>query len=126
MIYLDTSVLVALHLREPSTDALHSRYATTGDTTLATAVWTMTESASALSVKLRTGQVTKKQAAVAWKSFDEHCSRDLHLLDCNRSTFVRAAELTAMIPAACAPAMRCTSPCCRRRRLHRWRASIAS
>ena len=93
MIYLDTSVLVALHTREPLTDALHAWYGAIGAVSVSTAAWTMTEFARALGVKQRTQQITRREATAAWRSFDEHCAGDLHLIDIDRSTFIRAADL---------------------------------
>ena len=93
MIYLDTSVLVALHTLEPTTAALQDWYATIGADVLATATWTLIEFAGALGVKQRTRQMTPRQAAIAWQSFGEQCSVELRLIDSERGTFLEAAQL---------------------------------
>ena len=93
MIYLDTSVLIALHTREPLTSTLQDWYDDMDSTPVVTAAWTTTEFASALGLKQRTRQMTTRQASIAWQSFVEQCSVALHLIDVERGAFVDAAEL---------------------------------
>jgi hypothetical protein len=93
MIYLDTSVLVAMHTHETSTAAIQGWYAGLGDTPLYSALWCVTEFGSALSIKQRTGQMTAKQATQAWKQFEAQCDGDLRLVQVNGDAFRHAAEL---------------------------------
>jgi predicted nucleic acid-binding protein len=92
MIYVDTSVLVPLYLPEAkSTDVLHW-YSTCKDE-LTSSAWCVTEFASALSIKQRTGQINADAAQKAWQQFERLCANDLQLLPVDPSTFHRAAIL---------------------------------
>ena len=65
MLYVDTSALVALIVPEPGSAAVARWYASaTGE--LVSAVWCITEFASALGIKQRTGQLDSRQAQQAW------------------------------------------------------------
>ena len=93
MVYVDTSVLVALHLNESrSADAARWYGACTDK--LVSAMWCVTEFASALSIKQRTGQVTEAEGQAAWQRFERLCANDLQLLPVEPATFHRAAVLT--------------------------------
>lgn len=93
MLYVDTSVLVALFTHEAKTAAVVKWYATCTDE-LASATWCVTEFASALSIKQRTGQLTEAQAQAAWVKFERICANDLQLLPVEAMTFHKAAMLT--------------------------------
>ena len=92
MLYVDTSVLVALCTNEPKTAVVAAWYAQCTDD-LASAAWCVTEFASALGLKQRIGQLTQAQAQVAWLQFERICANDLELLSVEISTFHTAAEL---------------------------------
>jgi len=93
MLYVDTSVLVALCTNEGKTADVVKWYA---DCTqeLASAAWCVTEFASAMGLKQRTGQLTEEQAQTAWLQFERMCANDLQLLPVEVMTFHRAAMLT--------------------------------
>lgn len=93
MLYVDTSVLVALCTNESKTAAVATWYAQCTEE-LASAAWCVTEFASALGLKQRTGQLTQAQAHLAWLQFGRICANDLQLLSVETSTFHTAAELT--------------------------------
>jgi len=93
MLYVDTSVLVALCTNETKTADVLKWYATCTDE-LASAAWCVTEFASALGIKQRTGQLTKVQAQAAWAQFERMCANDLQLLPVEATTFYKAAMLT--------------------------------
>ena len=60
MVYVDTSVLVAMHLNETrSTDVARWYGACTDE--LVSAVWCVTEFASVLGIKQRTGKISADQ-----------------------------------------------------------------
>ena len=93
MWYVDTSVLVALCTHEDkTTDALKWYADCIGE--LASAAWCVTEFASAMGLKQRTGQLTPAQAQTAWLRFERICANDLELLPVLAVTFHRAALLT--------------------------------
>jgi predicted nucleic acid-binding protein len=92
MIYVDTSVLVALYLPEGKSDAVGRWYTSCKDT-LISAAWCVSEFASALSIKQRTGQIDASAAHKAWQQFERMCASDLQLLPVDHSTFHHAAIL---------------------------------
>ena len=94
MVYVDTSVLVALCVNEPMSAAVGRWYAACGDE-LSSAVWCVTEFASALSLKQRTAQINAEQSAVAWAAFERLCAGDLELLPLDPKVFHHAAILTS-------------------------------
>lgn len=93
MVYVDTSVLVALHLNEPASAAVSRWYGACPDD-LVSAMWCVTEFASALGIKQRTGQITAAHRQAAWQRFERQCANDLQLLLVTPATFHRAAVLT--------------------------------
>lgn len=93
MIYVDTSVLVALYTREAKSAAVSRWYAACTDD-LVSAAWCVSEFASALSIKQRTGQINETEAQKAWQQFERMCASDLQLLPVEPVTFHRAAILT--------------------------------
>ncbi len=93
MLYVDTSVLVALCTHEVKTaDVLKWYSACTQELTSVT--WCVTEFASAIGLKQRTGQLTQAQAQSAWMQFERICANDLQLLPVEATTFHKAAVLT--------------------------------
>lgn len=93
MLYVDTSVLVALCTKEAKTSDVVKWYgACTGE--LGSAAWCVTEFASAIGLKQRTGQLTQVQAQEAWLQFERVCANDLQLLPVESMTFHKAAVLT--------------------------------
>jgi len=98
MLYVDTSVLVALCTHEANTVDVVKWYAACTDE-LASAAWCVTEFASALGIKQRTGQLTELQAQAAWVKFERMCANDLQLLPVEAMTFHKAAMLTMDVKA---------------------------
>lgn len=93
MLYVDTSALVALIVAEPGSAAVARWYAgATGE--LVSAVWCVTEFASALGIKQRSGQLHAIQAQQAWQRFERLTTHDLTLLPVTPGHFYRAALLT--------------------------------
>lgn len=93
MIYVDTSVLVALCTNEAKSADV-SRWYAKCTTELVSAAWCVTEFASALGLKQRTKQLTEQQAKDAWGLFESLCANDLQLLPVEPELFNRAAVLT--------------------------------
>ena len=71
MLYVDTSVLVALCTNEAKTAAVAKWYGACTDE-LASAAWCVTEFASAMGIKQRTGQLTEPQARCRLPWFSLH------------------------------------------------------
>ena len=93
MVYVDTSVVVALLLSEPGSADASKWYATCADE-LVSAMWCVSEFANALGIKQRTGQITEIEGQEAWQRFERLCANDLRLLPVEPATFHRAAQLT--------------------------------
>ena len=93
MLYVDTSVLVALCTNEAKTIDVVEWYESCTDE-LASAAWCVTEFASAMGLKQRTGQLNGVQAQAAWMQFERVCANDLQLLPVQTMTFHTAAVLT--------------------------------
>ena len=92
MVYVDTSVLVPLFLNEPHSTAVANWYARE-KSELVSAAWCVTEFASALGIKQRTGAINAQQAQAAWTSFKRIVAADLSLITVEQGHFNRAAEL---------------------------------
>lgn len=93
MVYVDTSVLVALCLNEPKSADVTRWYSACTDE-LVSAIWCVTEFASALGIKQRTRQITKAEGQAAWQQFERLCANDLQLAPMEPGAFHRAALLT--------------------------------
>jgi len=91
--YVDTSVLVALCVNEPRSEDVSRWYGKSKDK-LVSSVWCMTEFASALGIKQRTGQITTEETQIAWQNFQRLCANDLTLLSPDTGIFHQAAFLT--------------------------------
>jgi predicted nucleic acid-binding protein len=92
MIYLDTSAAVPLFVREAASDAVDAWLESCADTIISSA-WIVTELASALSMKVRRGEINTRQAQAAWKDFDGFCKSGLRLLPVSRKAFSEAATM---------------------------------
>lgn len=92
MVYVDTSVLVALFTNEATAERIanwvaeETRQLVSGD-------WCVTEFASALALKQRTSQITSRQGNAAWNVFGQFCEGHLRLLPLDRDVFSQAAHL---------------------------------
>ncbi len=93
MVYVDTSALVALILKEPRSAEVANWYSLCKED-LISAMWCVTEFASAVAIKERTRQIDSSQAQSAWQRFERLCANDLQLLPVEPVTFHRAAILT--------------------------------
>lgn len=92
MIYLDTSAAVPLFVPEPASTAVDAWLESCSDP-LVSSDWIVTEFSSALSLKVRRGELTPRQAASAWKGFGEFCQAGLRLLPVSRKAFDEAAKM---------------------------------
>lgn len=98
MIYLDTSAAIPLFVPEPASDAVDA-WLEACDDTLISSDWILTEFASALSIKVRRGEIEQKQAQAAWMDFENFCQSGLRLVPVSRQAFAQAAKLVHNIPS---------------------------
>ena len=92
MIYVDTSVIVPLLTAEPKTQAVTAWFSELGDTPTC-ADWLLTEFHSALSIKLRTGQLSEANAKRVRKEFDLLIDGGLQVVAVSRDAFRHAAKM---------------------------------
>ena len=92
MIYLDTNAAVPLFVAEPASD-LVDRWLSACDEPVVSSDWIVTEFASALSIKERSGTLTAKDAKSAWRNFETFCDSGLRLAPLSRQAFAAAAKM---------------------------------
>ena len=93
MIYLDTSAAVPMFVPELASPAIEVWFESCTEP-LVSSDWIVTEFSSALSIKVRKGEISAKQAQAAWKDFDAFCKSGLRLLPVSRKAFAEAAGMT--------------------------------
>ena len=92
MIYFDTSVLVALLTNEASAPAIRDWYVRNSAKVLVTSDWAVTEFSSAIALKVRTQQITTRQAKMVLGTFNDFVDGGIRLLAISRQAFHDAAE----------------------------------
>lgn len=92
MIYVDTSAIVPLLTTEPKTEAVTAWFAKLNDTPTC-ADWLLTEFSSAISIKLRTGQITETNAKRVRKEFELLADGGLRIVPVSRDAFRQAAKM---------------------------------
>ena len=92
MIYVDTSVIVALLTVEPTTPDVTTWYAGLRDVPVSSD-WLLPEFFSAISIKRRTGQLSEANAKRVRKEFDLLAAGGLRLAPVSRSAYSQAAKM---------------------------------
>lgn len=92
MVYLDTSAVVPLFVREPASEAVDD-WLSSHDVPLLSSDWLKTEFASALAIKRWRGELSSRQGAAVWHDFEAFCASGVRLVPIERTTFVTAARL---------------------------------
>jgi len=92
MVYVDTSIAVALFVPEARTAEVKAWFAANA-APLVAADWIVTEFASALSIKERRGDLAREDADAVWRAFTDLCGAGLRLVPVTRAAFAAAAEL---------------------------------
>lgn len=91
MVYADTSVIVALLTPEPATETVTAWFSSLKKTPVSSD-WLMTEFSSAISIKLRAGQITEAHAKAIHLEFQSLLSGGLRLAPVSRTAFQAAAN----------------------------------
>jgi uncharacterized protein len=92
MLYVDTSVIVALLTVEPKTTDVTAWYAGLRDAPIC-ADWLLVEFASAVSIKLRSRQLSEAHAKRVRMEFDRFTAGGLRLVPVSRTAFIQAAAM---------------------------------
>jgi predicted nucleic acid-binding protein len=92
MIYVDTSIFVALCTAEPKSADVSKWYENSSEK-LISSTWAFTEFSSALSIKIRTDQITEIQSHEAWKKFEALCQSDVELMPIESKIYYSAGVL---------------------------------
>jgi predicted nucleic acid-binding protein len=92
MIYIDTSALVPVFIREPKSEAVIGWLESSGER-LAISEWSLVEFASAAAIKVRTGQAAPNLAKQATARVREFAQKHCTVAVPGREEFRRAAEL---------------------------------
>ena len=109
MLYLDTSLLVATLTNEAETGRMQSWLGQQPPEDLAISDWVATEFSSALSIKLRTGQIGVADRAEALAMFARLAIDSFTVVPVSRLQFRLAARFPISMRWACALAMPCIS-----------------
>jgi predicted nucleic acid-binding protein len=91
-LYLDTSLLVAALTNEAETERMQSWLGQQREDHLAVSDWVATEFSSALSIKLRTGQITSGDRTAALAMFARLASDSFIVMPVSRWQFRTAAR----------------------------------
>lgn len=94
MVYVDTSVIVALLTAESGTAKVTKWYAAQNEAPTCSD-WLLTEFASAIAMKVRTKQISEATAKSVRKEFSVLAAGGLRVVPVSRAAFGRAATLTA-------------------------------
>lgn len=94
MIYVDTSALVPLFIREAKSEAVLT-WLETSDERLTISEWTLVEFASAAAIKVRTGQIVANVAKQATLRVHEFAQKHCMVAVPGRAEFRRAVELVS-------------------------------
>ena len=98
-VYVDTSALVAMVTAEFRTAALKTWLRGHTRQTLVSADWCVPEVASALALKVRTGQLDAGIADEAWNEFGAACDGLLDLMPVVAGDFSLAAQMCRGVPS---------------------------
>ena len=92
MVYVDTSVVVSLLTLEPSSESVAAWFSGLAEMPVSSD-WLLTEFSSAISIKLRTGQLSGVAARAVHREFERLTSSGLRLAPVSRAAFKAAADI---------------------------------
>ncbi len=92
MIYLDTSILLPLFVREPGSEAMRRWFTTLPPTELTVSEWTRTEFVSAIGIKVRTGVLERELAGDVVQTFHRLAKDSFVVLVPDREDFLLSSR----------------------------------
>lgn len=98
MIYVDTSVWVALMTQESATERVETWFASNTEP-LVSADWALTEFHSAIAIKTRTNQITAEQAGKVLDLFERLSTGGMTWVPVSRMAYRAAADLVDDFPS---------------------------
>lgn len=93
MLYLDTCLLIPLFVPEAASDKVRDFFAENAAQPLAISTWTQTEFFSAISLKVRTAQISRDQADTALRAFQEIADESLTIFLPSGKAYKHSLEL---------------------------------
>lgn len=94
-LYFDTSIFVPLTVSERKTEAVQEWFSQREPSDIVISDWVPVEFHSAMSLKLRTGQIDLGLRAGAENLFERYTSENFQIIEVTRADFERAAILTS-------------------------------
>jgi hypothetical protein len=110
MIYLDTSTLVPLFVREPTSEAVRQQLSTLPANELTISEWTKAEFVSAVGIRARTGHLDPQVGSGIVQALYEMADRSLLVLAPETGDFVMPPVIVNNSTWPCVLAMHCISP----------------
>jgi len=92
MIYLDTSVLLPLFVREPASDRVRNWFAALPPDELTVSEWTRAEFVSAIGIKVRRGSLEKNVSQEILRTFQQLADHSLMVLVPERGDFLLSSR----------------------------------
>ncbi len=92
MIYLDTSVVLPLFVREPGSDAVRNWFEALPTDELTVSEWTRTEFVSAIGIRVRTGGLDRRVAQDIVRTFHQLADDSLLVLVPEREDFLLSSR----------------------------------
>jgi predicted nucleic acid-binding protein len=93
MLYLDTCLLIPLFAPEATSDKVRAFFTENAVRPMAISTWTQTEFFSAISLKVRTAQISRDQAHIALRAFQEIAEESLTIFLPSGTAYKHSLEL---------------------------------
>lgn len=99
ILYIDTSVLIAALFNETRTQDVQEWLGAQEFSLLSVSDWTLTEASAAMSMKVRSKEITLQQRAIAMAAFNQMVERSFNILSVTKKDFQRASDFADQVPS---------------------------